>query len=73
MGQGLEDQPPGGLGRLADVESVERAGGRDGAPGLPLDQAEDEQRQADYGDQRLDAPVGRRNMGATASGPLKVP
>ena len=57
-GQRLEDEPPGGLGRLADVQLLEHAGGGDGAADLAFDQAEDEQRQADHGDQRLDAAVG---------------
>src|SRR5215212_11732300 len=52
-GQGLEDEPPGGLGRLADVEPVEGEVGGDSAPYLPFDQAEDQQRQADHRDQRL--------------------
>jgi hypothetical protein len=60
---GLEDQPPGGLGRLAGVQPVEDDSGGDGAAELALDQAEDEQRQADHGDQRLDAPVGLRKQG----------
>src|SRR5215218_632999 len=46
-GQGLEDQPPGGLGRLADIQPLEGEVGGDGAADLPLDQAEDQQGQAD--------------------------
>jgi hypothetical protein len=57
-GQGLEDQPPGGLGRLADVQPIEPDRRSDGPPDLPLNQAEDQQGQADHGDQGLDAPVG---------------
>ena len=72
-GQGLEDEPPGGFGRLADVQPLEEDGGGDSAPNLAFDQAEDEQRQADHGDQGLDAPVGLHEQGATASGPLKLP
>ena len=57
-GQGLEDEPAGGFGGLADVQALEGDGGGDGAADLAFDQAEDQQRQADHGDQRLDAPVG---------------
>jgi hypothetical protein len=72
-GQDLEDQPSGGLGRLADVQPLEGEVGGDGAPDLPLDQAEDQQGQAEYGDSAWMRRLDCRNMGATASGPLKVP
>src|SRR5512132_1074099 len=56
-GQRLEDQPPGGLSWLADVQPVQGAGRGDGAADLAFDQAEDEQGQADPGDYVLVAPV----------------
>src|SRR4029453_203744 len=72
--QRLEDQPPGGLGRLADVQPWEGEVGGDGVSDLPLDQAEDEQGQADHGDQGLDAPVGlqehRRDRQRTLERPV---
>jgi hypothetical protein len=39
-GQGLEDQPADGFGRLAGIQPVEGDRGSDGAPDLPLNQAE---------------------------------
>jgi hypothetical protein len=39
-GQRLEDQPPGGLGWLADVQPVQSGVGGDGAADLAFDQAE---------------------------------
>jgi hypothetical protein len=59
-GQRLEDQPPGGLGWLADIQPIQGEVGGDGPADPTFDQAEDEQGQADHGDQRLDAPVGRQ-------------
>jgi hypothetical protein len=40
-GQGLEDQPAGGFGRLAGIQPVEGDSGSDGAPDLPLNQEEE--------------------------------
>jgi hypothetical protein len=71
--QRLEDQPPGGLGRLADIQPVQGEVGGDGAADLAFDQAEDQQgRQITVTSawmRRLDC----TNSGATASGPLNAP
>src|SRR3982751_5851086 len=48
-GQGLEDEPSGGLGGLADVQALEGEVGGDGPADLAFDQAEDQQSQADHG------------------------
>lgn len=56
-GQGFEDQPAGWLGRTADVQPGQFHGRGDGLADGPLDQAEDQQRQADHTDQGADAPV----------------
>src|SRR6266508_184084 len=71
-GQGLEDEPPGGLGRLADIQPVEPDSRSDGPPYLPFDQAEDEQGQADDGDQGLDAPVGLQEHGCDRQRPFEA-
>jgi hypothetical protein len=58
--------------RAADVEAVEADGGGEVAPGLAFGRAVDEQGQADDAGDRGDPAVTRcRNIGATASGPLK--
>src|SRR5947209_9177824 len=57
-GEGGEDHPPGWPRRTAlGVEAEHRALRRDGLAHLALDEAEDEQRQADDGDEGGDAAV----------------
>jgi hypothetical protein len=52
--------------------SSSRRGGQ-GVADLPLDEAEDQQGQADHGDQRGDAAAGLQEQGVTARGPLNSP
>jgi hypothetical protein len=69
----LKISRPSGFGRLAGIPPVKGDSGSDGAPDLPLNQAEGEQaRQITMTRawmRRLDC----TNRGATASEPLKAP
>src|SRR5208282_5652492 len=56
-GQGGQDEPSGRAGGLPVVQPVDLGGRGEVAAGLPFDQAEDQQGEADHGDQGGDPPV----------------
>ena len=55
VGEGPEDQSPGGFGGLAGVEVVQLDSGRDRSADLALDQTEDQQSETDHSDHSGDA------------------